>query len=216
MLSLRLSSLTKFVNYNDKIIDIGCDHALLDIFLVKSDLVKSIIASDINVQALNSGIKNIENEGLSDKISARLGDGLNVLTDKDNIDTVIISGMGTNTIIGILNNDYLKDINKLIIQSNNDHTMLRKYVTKLGFFIKSEEYFQDNKKNYINIVFVRGNKKYSKIDLTYGPILKHNKPYLEFEINNIEKIEELVPKNKILLHFQLKKEKRVLKKLLRK
>ncbi len=216
MLSLRLSSLTKFVNYNDKIIDIGCDHALLDIFLVKNDLVKSIIASDINVQALNSGIKNIENEGLSDKISARLGDGLNVLTDKDNIDTVIISGMGTNTIMGILNNDHLKDINKLIIQSNNDHTMLRKYVTKLGFFIKSEEYFQDNKKNYINIVFVRGNKKYSKIDLTYGPILKHNKPYLEFEINNIEKIEELVPKNKILLHFQLKKEKRVLKKLLRK
>ena len=216
MLSLRLSSLTKFVNYNDKIIDIGCDHALLDIFLVKNDLVKSIIASDINVQALNSGIKNIENEGLSDKISARLGDGLNVLTDKDNIDTVIISGMGTNTIMGLLNNDHLKDINKLIIQSNNDHTMLRKYVTKLGFFIKSEEYFQDNKKNYINIVFVRGNKKYSKIDLTYGPILKHNKPYLEFEINNIEKIEELVPKNKILLHFQLKKEKRVLKKLLRK
>lgn len=216
MLSLRLSSLTKFVNYNDKIIDIGCDHALLDIFLVKSDLVKNIIASDINVQALDSGIKNIENEGLSDKISARLGDGLNVLTDKDNIDTVIISGMGTNTIMGILNNDHLKDINKLIIQSNNDHTMLRKYVTKLGFFIKSEEYFQDNKKNYINIVFVRGNKKYSKIDLTYGPILKHNKPYLEFEINNIEKIEELVPKNKILLHFQLKKEKRVLKKLLRK
>lgn len=216
MLSLRLSSLTKFVNYNDKIIDIGCDHALLDIFLVKNDLVKSIIASDINVQALNSGIKNIENEGLSDKISARLGDGLNVLTDKDNIDTVIISGMGTNTIMGILNKDHLKDINKLIIQSNNDHTMLRKYVTKLGFFIKNEEYFQDNKKNYINIVFVRGNKKYSKIDLTYGPILKHNKPYLEFEINNIEKIEELVPKNKILLHFQLKKEKRVLKKLLRK
>ena len=216
MLSLRLSSLTKFVNYNDKIIDIGCDHALLDIFLVKNDLVKSIIASDINVQALNSGIKNIENEGLSDKISARLGDGLNVLTDKDNIDTVIISGMGTNTIMGILNNDHLNDINKLIIQSNNDHTILRKYVTKLGFFIKNEEYFQDNKKNYINIVFVRGNKKYSKIDLTYGPILKHNKPYLEFEINNIEKIEELVPKNKILLHFQLKKEKRVLKKLLRK
>ena len=216
MLSLRLSSLTKFVNYNDKIIDIGCDHALLDIFLVKNDLVKSIIASDVNSQALDSGIKNIENEGLSDKIEARLGDGLNVLTDKDNIDTVIISGMGTNTIMGILNNDYLKNINKLIIQSNNDHTMLRKYVTKLGFFIKSEEYFQDNKKNYINIVFVRGNKKYSKIDLTYGPILKHNKPYLEFEINNIEKIEGLIPKNKILLHFQLKREKRVLNKLLRK
>ncbi len=90
---------------------------------------------------MNSGIKNIENEGLSDKISARLGDGLNVLTDKDNIDTVIISGMGTNTIMGILNNNHLKNINKLIIQSNNDHTMLRKYVTKLGFFHQKRRIF---------------------------------------------------------------------------
>ncbi len=216
MLSLRLESLTKFVSYNDKIIDIGCDHALLDIFLVKNDLVKNIIVSDINEGALNQGRKNIESEGLNNKIDARLGNGFEVLTDKDYIDTVIISGMGTSTIIGILSSDYLKNINKLIIQSNNDHTMLRKFIISQGFIIKNEEYFQDNKKNYINIVFVRGTKKYSKIDITYGPILKHNKPYLEFEISNIDKIDKLIPKNKIFLHFKLKKERRVLNKLLRK
>lgn len=216
MLSLRLSSLTKFVNYNDRIIDIGCDHALLDIFLIKNDLVKNIIASDVNESALNQGIKNIETEGLSDKVDVRLGDGLKVLNSKDSIDTIIISGMGTSTILNILNDDYLKNINKMIIQSNNDHFLLRESVTKLGFIIKSEEYFQDNKKNYINIVFVRGYKKYSKIDLMYGPILKHNKPYLEFEINNIEKIEKMIPKNKFLLHLKLKQEKKTLTKLLRK
>lgn len=216
MLSLRLSSLTKFINYNDKIIDIGCDHALLDIFLVENDLVKSMIVSDINEYALKSGIKNIESHGLTEKIDARLGDGLNVLTDKDNINTVIISGMGTNSIIKILSSDYLKKINKLIIQSNNDHTLLRKNITELGFIIKNEEYFQDNNKNYINIVFVRGEKKYSKIDLTYGPVLKHNKPYLEFEINNVSKIEKLIPKNKIFLHLKLRHEKRVLNRLLKK
>lgn len=216
MLSLRLSSLTKFVNYNDRIIDIGCDHALLDIFLIKNDLVKSIIASDVNESALNQGIKNIETEGLSDKVDVRLGDGLKVLNSKDSVDTIIISGMGTSTILNILNDDYLKNINKMIIQSNNDHFLLRESVTKLGFIIKSEEYFQDNKKNYINIVFVRGSKKYSKIDLMYGSILKHNKPYLEFEINNIEKIEKMIPKNKFLLHLKLKQEKKTLTKLLRK
>ena len=216
MLSLRLESLTKFVSYNDKTIDIGCDHALLDIFLIKNDLVKNIIVSDINESALNQGRKNIENEGLNNKIDARLGNGFEVLTDKDRIDTVIISGMGTSTIIDILSSDYLKNINKLIIQSNNDHTMLRKFITSQGFIIKNEEYFQDNKKNYINIVFIRGIKKYSKIDIIYGPILKHNKPYLEFEISNIDKIDKLIPKNKILLHFKLKKERRILNKLLRK
>ena len=115
MLSLRLESLTKFVGYNDKIIDIGCDHALLDIFLVKNDLVKNIIVSDINEGALNQGRKNIENEGLNKKIDARLGNGFEVLTEKDYIDTVIISGMGTSTIIGILSSDYLKNIQKLIL-----------------------------------------------------------------------------------------------------
>lgn len=216
MLSLRLSSLTKFVNYNDRIIDIGCDHALLDIFLIKNDLVKSIIVSDVNESALNQGIKNIETEGLSDKVDARLGDGFKVLNSKDSVDTIIISGMGASTILNILNDDYLKNINKMIIQSNNDHFLLRENVTKLGFIIKSEEYFQDNKKNYINIVFVRGSKKYSKTDLKYGPILKHNKPYLEFEINNVVKIEKMIPKNKLLLHLKLKQETKILTKLLRK
>ena len=33
-LSDRLKSLTKYINKTDKVIDIGCDHALLDIYLV--------------------------------------------------------------------------------------------------------------------------------------------------------------------------------------
>ncbi len=70
----------------------------------------------------------------------------------------------------------------------------------MDFFIKNEEYFQDNKKLY-QYSICSWKQKYSKIDLTYGPILKHNKPYLEFEINNIEKIEELVPKTKYYYIF---------------
>ena len=215
MISARLESLAKYVESKDKIIDIGCDHALLDIYLVKNGFVKNIIVSDIHENALKSGIENIKKYKLTKNIDSRLGNGLEILNNDDSVNTIIISGMGTNTIIDILNNDYLKNINKLIIQSNNNHEELRKNIISLGFYIKAEEYLVDNKKNYINIVFERGNKTYSKKELRYGPILINNKEYLNFELSNCFKIRNLIPKTKIKSQLKLNHEINLLKKLMK-
>lgn len=216
MISIRLESLVKHINFNDHIIDIGCDHALLDIYLVKNNVVKKMIVSDVHEGALDAGINNIKKNNLEKLIDARLGDGLNVLTSKDKIDTILISGMGTSTILNILDNPYLKNIDKMIIQSNNDHFMLREEITKLGFIIKSEDFLIDNKKHYINIVFVRGDKKYKKNELKYGPILIHNKNYLNFELENCRKIHNLIPKMKWNYRMRLNREIRLLSKLIKK
>lgn len=216
MISIRLESLATYVNYNDKIIDIGCDHALLDIYLVKNKLVKSLIASDIHKKALETGIENVNKNNLQDKIDIRLGDGLSVLTKKDTVDTIIISGMGTTTILNILNNNYLKNIKKLIIQSNNDYYELRKNINDMGFIIKNENFIIDNNKYYINIVFVRGEKiNYSKKELIYGPYLIHNKVYVQHKIDENNKILGYIPKKKFILRIKIKSEIRYLKKLLK-
>ena len=215
MISNRLKSIAKYVSKDDKLIDIGCDHALLDIYLIKEKILKKVIVSDIHEGALNAGISNIKKETLEKKIDTRLGNGLEVLSDNDDIDTVLISGMGTTTILDILNNKYLKNINKLIIQSNNDHTELRTEVTKLGYKVINEEYLVDMKKNYIIIVFERGEEKYSKNELRYGPILIHDKDYLNFELNQCIKIKNFIPTNKLLLKYRLNKEIRLLKKLIK-
>ena len=216
MLSTRLTSLKKYIDKSDSVIDIGCDHALLDIELIKDNILDSIIVSDINKGALKQGEKNIKTNKLEGRIDFRLGNGLKVLTDEDKVDTILISGMGTNTILEILNNDYLKNINKLVLQSNNDHYELRKNVIALGFYIEAEEYFVDNKKNYINIVFKRGNKKYKKNELKYGPFLIKNSEYLCFELSNCVKIYNLLPDNKMMLKHALKKEIKLLNKLIKK
>ena len=192
MLSKRLESLIKYIDKNDKLIDIGCDHGLIDIYLVKNNIINSIIISDIHEGALKAGQENVKKHHLEKQIDARLGNGLEVLKQDEVIDTVLISGMGTSTILKILNNNYLKNINKLILQSNNNHEELRKEVVKLGFIITDEEFFTDNKKNYINIVFKRGNKKYKKDELRYGPILIKNEAYLNFELENCLKIKKLI------------------------
>ena len=86
--------------------------------------------------------------------------------------------MGSSTIIKILSNPKLKQIDKMIIQSNNDYYILRKFITSKGYFISHESAVYDNGNYYINIVFLKGHKKYNLKELTYGPILMYsNKNY---------------------------------------
>ena len=189
MISNRLKSLVKYVNKDDKVIDIGCDHALLDIYLVKKNIINNVLISDISKNALEQGIENIKKYNLESNIESRCGNGLEVLSDRDNIDTIIISGMGTNTILDILNNEYLNNITKLVIQSNKDYDLLRREVIKLGFIISNEEVIVDNDKLYINIVFIRGNKEYTQLELKYGTSTMINKEvYYKYLINKLDKI----------------------------
>ena len=189
MIDERLKSLVKYVDKKDNIIDVGCDPALLDIYLVQNNITNSVIVSDISNNALQQGINNIKKYNLDDRIDVRCGNGLEVLNNEDDINTIIISGMGTNTILDILNNNYLSKVNKLIIQSNKDYYLLRSEVTKLGFIISNEEVIVVNNKLYINIIFVRGNKKYSLNELKYGTKDMLNKEiYYKYLINKYNKI----------------------------
>ena len=195
MISKRLLSLVKYIDSKDKVIDVGCDHALLDIYLVKHDFLKSIIVSDVHENALNSGIENIKKEGLENVISTRLGNGLEVLNDGE-VDTLLISGMGSTTILNILNSNHTKYLKKLIIQSNNDHYLLRKNICSIGFRIIDECFVYDNDKYYVNIVFERGNNDYTDKELKYGPFLmKEGLEYYKNEKSKLESIYKNIPEN---------------------
>ena len=211
----RLDEIQKLIEDNVIVIDVGCDHALLDIYLtLNRDNVKCI-ACDINENALNGGILNIKKHHLEAKIKTKLGSGIEVITN--DINTLIISGMGTNTICNILTSPKLKQINKIIVESNNDYYELRKFITSIGFYISYEEVIYDNNKYYINIVFLRGFKKYSKKELIYGPILmKGNFDYYKYLYDKNISILNNIPKNKIITRFNIIKENLFLKKLIKK
>lgn len=221
MISNRLKSLAKYFDKDDKVIDIGCDHALLDIYLVENNILNSMIVSDIHEKALQQGIDNIKLHKLEKRIETRLGNGLEVLNENDDVDTVLISGMGTSTIIDILDgNQFIfpkNKIKKIVVQSNNDHEDLRcNFVCEGGFDITHEEFFFDNKKPYINIVFEQtGKRKFydHDIDIKYGPILKNDINYLNYQEEYVKNILDKVPKNKIFIRRKLNKEIKVLNKL---
>lgn len=183
-LSKRLKAIAEFADDKLKIIDIGCDHALLDVYIYENFKNVNIIASDIHEGALKQAEKNIKKHNLEDKIQLRLGDGLDVI-EKGEVDTIIISGMGFYTIEDILTNpEKLEGINTIIIQSNTDIIKLRKFVIKLGFKIEKESLVKDKDIIYTVIKFVRGKEKYSYDEIYFGPRILENKDDLFYEYYN--------------------------------
>ena len=199
-LSKRLEVVATLVDVGARVIDVGCDHAYLDIYLTKNNSNKCI-ATDINPNALENAKKNIKKHKLQNKIETILTDGLTSLDIKDE-DNIVITGMGTHTILDILKTNNLS--NTLIISSNNDIELLRREVVKLGYYIDSEIFLFDKDKPYIIIKFIRGYKKYKDIDYVIGPILKNNKDYKKYLILKYNKILNSISKRKVLLRLKYK------------
>ena len=207
-LSKRLQSITNFVDDNTNIIDIGCDHGLLDIYLIQLKNNIKIIASDVNSNALNNAIKNIKKYNLENKITTIESNGLNNI-DTENMDTIIIAGMGAHTIVGILYNNLnkLKNIDTIILQSNNDIDFLRKKIVSIGYKIEKETLIKEKEIIYTIIKFKKGKKRYSIKELYFGPYLikENNKLFQEkneLEYKKLKQIYKIIPKNHI--HHRIK------------
>lgn len=214
-ISTRLKTTAELVlsKKTNGIIDVGCDHALLDIYLMQNDETLDITASDINELPLENAKKNIERYSFLNKIKVCLKDGIKDIDEK--IDTVIISGMGTETIIEILENGSkeLTHISRLIISSNNKFEQLREKITKMGFIITNEKIVYEDGKYYIIIEFSKGKKEYTKKEQYFGPILLNNKDemfkmYYNFLKNEKEYILKNLPetntkKQKIIEELEL-------------
>lgn len=209
-LSKRLESLAQFVLKNDRVVDVGCDHGYLSIFLVENNLAKKVVASDINQNALNMAINNIKKRNL--KIETVLSDGLNNI-DMHDINTIIISGMGTATILHILaNHEKMKNVNKIIIQSNNDHELLRKSISKMGYFLTDEKYIKDKDKWYITSLFIKSDKVNTKKELEWGLLnnVQYNKYLIDKEQNILKKIPLRHFKIKFSKYFKIRKLKKAI------
>ena len=166
----RLKKIGDLVDANSLCLDIGCDHALLDIYLVKEKNQQKAIASDIALGPLEKASENIKKYRVEDKVITRLGNGLDTYTD--DIDTAIASGMGGRTIIGIFKNNLkiTKKLNQIIVSPNNYQKDVRKFFTSIGFYIEDEELVKDGKYIYQIIKLKKGRKRYSKKEMFFGPV----------------------------------------------
>ena len=88
----------------------------------------------------------------------------------------------------------LNNIQKLVIQSNNNLFELRKKITELGYSIEKEKIVYDNNKFYTIIEFNVKNKKYKKNILKYGNNVIIDDDYLKYIKYLIHKNNEIIKK----------------------
>jgi tRNA (adenine22-N1)-methyltransferase len=172
-LTKRLALLASFVPQKKIVYDIGCDHALLDIYLTQYN-DKLCYSCDINENALKSAKKNIQKYHLEEKIQTIISDGFeNIEVQKNSI--AIISGMGTSTILKILNHPQIEKLDSIILQTNNDYATLRKSISKMNYKITDERTIFEKDIYYIMMKIEKGKSHYSKYDLEFGPFLRKSK-----------------------------------------
>ena len=196
MLSKRLETVASLVT-TDSVIDVGCDHGYLDIYLTLKGI--KCLATDVSENALRVAIDNFKKYNLD--IPALCTDGLNGI-DIKKTDTIVISGMGTDTIMKILNKDINND---LVISSNNHLERLRRYIVSIGYFIDKEVFVMENNKPYVIIKFKKGKMNYTDFDYIIGPIIK-DKDYFDYLINKYIRILNYIPdfyKDKIKYYQEL-------------
>lgn len=173
MKSLRLLAIASLIDNGSSVLDVGTDHAYLPIFLSQNKKCKSIIASDVSNNALKIAKDNLKKYHIDD-VKLILSNGLENINE--DYDTIVLAGMGTSTIIKILENKKLP--NTLIISSNNDLYKLRKFMNKIKYKIKEEIVILENNKYYDIIKYQKGNEKLSYFKKMYGK--SNDKKYYKY------------------------------------
>lgn len=212
----RLKTIGDLVSANSFCLDVGCDHAFLDIYLVKKNMGIKAIASDVLEGPLNQAKQNIKREGLEDEIETRLGDGLDTYSSE--VDTIIISGMGGRNMIGIFKNNLkvLKEVDTIIVSPNNYQEDVKRFLCKNGFIIDDEVMVKEKKFIYQIIKFVKGKKRYSKKEYFFGPVFLQKKDilfkeYFTRELKSREILISVLPNNYRWKKFITKREIKMIK-----
>lgn len=145
----RLELIASILPHGRGFADVGTDHGYLPVYMAEHGYSGKIIASDINEGPLSTAVASARQAGVEDRICFRLCDGLDGCGSEE-LDTVVIAGMGGDTICGILDRaDWVmsRDI-LLILQPMTKAEVLRYWLTNNDFAICGEWLIEENGEIY--------------------------------------------------------------------
>ena len=172
VLSDRLNAAASMVTRGYRLADIGTDHGFVPIWLVKSGIIPSAIAMDINRGPLERAQEHIAQAGLDRFIQTRLSDGLEGLGEGE-ADSILIAGMGGALTVRILEKDPPSDLGaaELILQPQSEIGKVREYLCTSGWKIDAEDMVLEEGKYYPMMHCIRGEMTLTLEEAEFGPCL---------------------------------------------
>lgn len=162
------------VDDSTSVIDVGCDHGLLGLNLLKDNKITHLICADISANALQSCRDNAKRMSLTPDF--KITDGLTNV-DLESIKTIIITGLGGNNIIEILKQGDI-DNKCLIISPQSNSFKVRRFLSKIGFKLIKEECVYERNKYYFVMKWTNEKARLSFLKQYYSTLIF--KPTIEY------------------------------------
>lgn len=151
----RLRTIADLVPEGARLVDVGTDHGFIPVSLLLEGRIPSAIASDIGAAPLDHARRTAEKYDVTEDIDFRLCDGLNGISP-DEVDTVVIAGMGGDNIASILTAaPWTKEKTLLLLQPMSKAEVLRRFLPENGYKVLAEQLVADKGVIY-PILTVRG------------------------------------------------------------
>ena len=195
VLQPRLQALADLVADGAHIADVGTDHGYLPVYLLQEKKIAFAIASDINVEPLEHARRTAKEFGIGENIEFRLCGGLDLIRAEE-VDTVIVAGMGGETIASILTAApwLLKSDITLLLQPMSKQEFLRKWLTENGYFFLSEHLVWDKEVLYPIFIVKAGKSKVLSAGEIHGGVKLQQDPwwgdYLTIQRRRLERAYE--------------------------
>ena len=193
MLSPRLLQIAMMVERNKIVFDVGSDHALLPCFLVENEICPKVYAGEIAEGPFGKVKESVMKNGLEGKVIPVFSDGL--AKAEDDVDIVVIAGMGYHTIKHILDQCDVSRYQYFLIQANNNVELLRRYLSEHFYTIEDERVVYDGFYYQIIRFSADMHDPYTEKEIRYGPVLLERKDevflaYLEDLRNKLIRINQ--------------------------
>lgn len=153
----RLACIAECVPLGARLADVGTDHGYLPVWLLQNGRIEHVIASDINREPLEHARRTAAEYGTEDRMEFRLCAGLDKI-EPGEADTVVIAGMGGETILKILADaPWTRDCGvRLLLQPMTKAEVLRAWLWQNEFCISSERLVRDKGTIYALIAAAAG------------------------------------------------------------
>ena len=180
--------------------DIGSDHGKLMIALVESGIVNKGFAVENKESPFERLRSNLIKYHVNDKITPLFSDGIKDITR--DVETIVIAGMGGQTIVNILkaHPEKLVRVQTIIIDAHTAVPFARKEICQMGYAIADEIIVKEDGIFYEIIKFTKADKAIiSDEDLEFGPILRQEKSatFKEKYQNRINEIDTILSKGQL-------------------
>ena len=161
-LSSRLKKIVELLPTCDVLADVGCDHGMVGITALLQNKAQKVVFIDISQPSLKKAEILAKKNGLLDRSSFVVGDGLVGLK----VDCAVIAGMGGKEILKIIDDAKANLPTKLLLNPMRNVDTVRSKLIE-DYFIDYDQKFFD-KKFYDLMLLTRGKDTLLPLEVKYG------------------------------------------------